>query len=66
MQHSNYWKRLHELKLYSLQRHRESYIILYTYLEDNAAFMMPYIGGTMGYKMKTRKYPRHGTQYVNE
>ena len=28
-QHLNYWERLHELKLYSLQRRRERYIIIY-------------------------------------
>ena len=29
VQHLNYWERLHELKLYSLQRLRECYIIIY-------------------------------------
>ena len=29
VQHLNYWERLHELKLYSLQRRRERYIIIY-------------------------------------
>ena len=29
VQHLNYWERLHELKLYSLQRCRERYIIIY-------------------------------------
>ena len=28
-QHLNYWERFHELKLYSLQRCREHYIIIY-------------------------------------
>ena len=29
VQHLNYWERLHELKLYSLRRRRERYIIIY-------------------------------------
>ena len=29
VQHLNYWERLHELKLYSFQRRREHYIIIY-------------------------------------
>ena len=29
VQHFDYWERLHELKLYSLQRRRERYIIIY-------------------------------------
>ena len=29
VQHLNYWERLNELKLYSLQRRRERYIIIY-------------------------------------
>ena len=29
VQHLNYWKRLHELKLYSLHRRCERYIIIY-------------------------------------
>ena len=31
VQHLNYWERLHELKLYSLQRRRERYIIIYIF-----------------------------------
>ena len=31
VQHLNNWERLHELKLYSLQRRRESYIIIYIF-----------------------------------
>ena len=40
VQHLNYWKRLHELKLYSLQRRREQYN--YIYLEDNIAYGAKY------------------------
>ena len=29
VQHLNYWERQHELKLYSLQRRREHYIIIH-------------------------------------
>ena len=32
VQHLNYWERVHELKLYSLQRRRERYIIIYIFL----------------------------------
>ena len=36
----------------------------YIYLEDNAAYMVPNIDGTMGNTIKTRKHPRYGTQCV--
>ena len=35
VQHLNYWERLHELKLYSLQRRRESYIIIYIWKKNS-------------------------------
>ena len=38
----NYWERLHELKLYSLERRRERYIIIYIIFEDNAAYGAKY------------------------
>ena len=62
VQHLNYWERLHELKLYSLQRHRERYIIMYIW--KITQHMVPNIDGTMGHKIKTRKHPRHWTQCV--
>ena len=62
IQHLNYWERLHELKLYSLQRRRERYIIIYIWKITH--HMVPNIDGTMGHKIKTRKHPRHGTQCV--
>ena len=63
VQHLN-WERLHELKLYSLQRRRERYIIIYIW--KITQHMVPNIDGvlTMGRKIKTRKHPRHGTQCV--
>ena len=60
VQHLYYWERLHKLKLYSLQRRRESYIIIYVW--KLTQHMVPNIDGTMGHKIKTRKYRRHGTQ----
>ena len=59
VQHLNYWERLHELKLYSLQRRRERYIIIYIWMITQ--LMVPNIVGTMGHKIKTRKHTRHGT-----
>ena len=59
-QHLNYWERLHELKLYSLQRRRERYIIICIW--KITQHMVPNIDGPMGHKIKTRKHPRHGTQ----
>ena len=59
---TNYWERLHELKLYSLQRRRERYIIIYIWKITQQ--MVPNIDGTMGHKIKTRKHPRHRTQRV--
>ena len=60
VQHLNYWERLHELKLYPLQRRRERYIIIYIYKIKQ--HLVPNIDGTMGHKIKTRKHLRHGTQ----
>ena len=62
VQHLNYWERLLELKLYSLQRRRERYIIIYIW--KITQHTVPNIDGTMGHKIKTRKHPRHGTQCV--
>ena len=63
VQHLNYWERLHELKLYSLQRRRERYIIIHIW--KITQHMVPNIDGTIiGHTIKTRKHPRHGTQCV--
>ena len=62
VQHLNYKERLHELKLYSLERRRERYIIIYIW--KITEHVVPNIYGTMGHKIKTRKHPRHGTQCV--
>ena len=55
------WERLHELKLYSLQRRRERYIIIYIW---KITHMKPNIDGTIGHTIKTGKYQKHGTQCV--
>ena len=60
VQHLNYWEKLHQLKLYSLQRRRERYIIIYIW--KITLHMVLNIDGTMGHKIKTRKHPRQGTQ----
>ena len=52
VQHLNYWERLHELKLYSLQRRRERYMIIYIW--EITQHMVPNIEGTMGHTIKTR------------
>ena len=62
VQHLNYWERLHKLKLYSLQRCHEHYIIIYIF--KTTQHMVPNIDGTIGYTIKSRKHPRHGTQCV--
>ena len=62
IQHSNYWERLHEFKLYCLQRRRECYIIIYIW--KITQHIVRNIDGTMADKIKTRKHPRHGTQRV--
>ena len=59
VQHLNYWEILHEIRLYSLQRRREHYIIIYIW--KISQHIVPNIDGTMGHKIKTRKHPRHGT-----
>ena len=59
VQHLNYWERLHELKLYSLQRRRKRYIIIYIW--KITQHMVPNIDGTMGHTIKTRKPQRHAT-----
>ena len=53
VQHINYWERLHELKLYSLHRRRERYIIIYIW--KISQHMVTNIDGTMGHKIKTKK-----------
>ena len=53
VQHLNYLERLRELKLYSLQRRRERYIIRYIW--KITQHMVPNIDGTMGHKIKNRK-----------
>ena len=60
VQRLNYWERLHEDKLYSLQRHRERYII--KYICKTTQHMVPNIYDTTGNKITTRKHTRHGTQ----
>ena len=62
VQHLNYYEWLHELKLYSLQRRRERYIIIYTW--KITQHMVPNFDGTMGHTIKTRNHPRHGTLCV--
>ena len=62
VKHLNYWEILHELILYSLQRRRERYIIIYIW--KITQHMVPNIYGTIGHTIKTRKHPRHGTQCV--
>ena len=62
VQHLNYWERLHKLKLYSLQRRRERYIIIYIW--KITQHMVPNIDDTIGHTIKNRKHPRHGTQCV--
>ena len=54
-QHLNYWERLHELKLYSLQRCRERHIIKYIW--KITQHMVPKIDGTIGHNknQKTSK-----------
>ena len=57
-------KTVHELKLNSLQRRCERYIIIYIW--KITQHMVPNNDGTMGHKIKTRKDPRHGTQCVTQ
>ena len=56
VQYLNYWGRLNELKLYSLQRRRERYIII-IYLEDNTAYGAKYWwhNGAQNKNQKTHK-----------
>ena len=59
VQHLNYWERLYELKLYSLQRSSERYIIIYIW--KITLHIVPNIFVTIGHQIKIRKYQRHGT-----
>ena len=52
VQHLNYWERLHELKLYSLQRRRERYIIICIW--KITQHMDPNFDGTIRYTIKTK------------
>ena len=47
VQHLNNLEKLHELKLYSLQRRRERYIIIYIW--KITQHMVPNIDGTLGH-----------------
>ena len=47
VQHLNYWERLNELKLYSLQRRRERYINIYIW--KITQHMVPNIDDTIGH-----------------
>ena len=51
VQHLNYWERLRKLKLYSLQKRRERYIILYIWKVTQ--HMVPNIDNTMRHKKKS-------------
>ena len=62
VQNLNYWERLYELKLCSLQRRHERYVIMYIWRKTQ--HVVPNIDGTMGHKRETRKQARHGTQCV--
>ena len=54
---------VHELKLYSLHRHRERYIIIFFWKATQ--HFVPTIDGTTGQKIETRKqHPIHGTHAV--
>ena len=69
VQHLNYWGRMHELKLYSLHRRRERYIIIYIWKMHSSPVqqtqhMVLNIDGAMGHKIKTRKHPRHAWNTV--
>ena len=57
VQHLNYWERLHEPKLFSLQRRRERYIITYIYLEDNTSYGTKFLWDN-GAQNKNQKTPR--------
>ena len=62
VQHLNNWERLHELKLYSLQRCCERYKIICTWKITHN--MVPNIDYTKGLERYPRKHRRHGTQCV--
>ena len=51
VQHINHWERLHKLKLYSLQRCRERYIIIT--IQRITQHLVSNTMGTMGHKRKT-------------
>ena len=63
-QQLNYLEKLPENKLYSPQKCRERYIIIYIWKLTKD--MVPIINGihTMAHKIQTRKHPRHGTDCV--
>ena len=44
VQHLKYWERLHELKLYSLLRRRERYIIIYIWSSIWCQILMAQLG----------------------
>ena len=58
-QHLNYWERLHKLKLYSVQRRCERYMIKYIW--KITQHMVQNIHCSIGQKIKTKRHPRHGS-----
>ena len=58
----NFWERLHKLKVNSIHRRRERYMIKYIW--KITQHIVPNIDAAMGHKIKTRNHPWHGTQGV--
>ena len=56
VQQLKYWERLHEFKLYSLQRRLERYIIIYIWKITH--YMVPNVDRRMGHKIKNQKTPK--------
>ena len=54
VQHLKYWERQHELKLCSLKRRHERYIMIYIW--KIIQHMVPNIDGTMGHKKTTENF----------
>jgi len=60
--HLDYWGRLKFLRLYSLERRRERYIIIYIWKIINK--LVPNLGEDASQAITTKEHPRHGVTCV--
>ena len=61
----DYWERLSELKLYSLERRRERYMVIYVWKVIHALYPNPGIGLNKEFMAQHRLHPNSGIGYIS-